>query len=414
MKKYLILIAFLFIFGVCNVEALEIPVNSYIIGEYLFTREGSQLYNGQLSTDYIMLASKSIDSDDLNDMVIYFKIGESEYINGATGEKIEVQYENELADKIKYYNMMRIPSVMPFLSRSFTVNEDGQPADKVSYNFNHTVIDSDMNNNLDVSFDYYRFDNLEDGNQSVFVPNPDTISEDDEMTKLTDNYLEFDSGAKDKYTIVAYPYVNVSNRNGEQQKVYLNSDSSNVFAFNTDLKVTGTVENGKMKVSVVDSEGNKYKLNSAVLYRKLEENEPQHFDVFDLVNIYKQNDELKSLYDNNTYGALNYVKKYYGFLDSYELVDAYSLITNELDNMPTEIELYDLGNSENDSTGDYVVVATAYDDTNRYNVQSDIISNRGSTNFVNQLTIDDNYINDNTGLDLLRVIVMYNSLMSRN
>ena len=45
----------------------------YVIGNYMFTRARNSEYDGTLTTEYIMLASKSIDSNNKNDMKIYLK-----------------------------------------------------------------------------------------------------------------------------------------------------------------------------------------------------------------------------------------------------------------------------------------------------------------------------------------------------
>ena len=76
--------------------------STYIIGNHMFTREGSDEYDGVLTTDYIMLASKSIESNDKSDMIIYFKNARGRWINAITNE--------EIADvpsdfKITYINM---------------------------------------------------------------------------------------------------------------------------------------------------------------------------------------------------------------------------------------------------------------------------------------------------------------------
>ena len=49
MKKYLMTLVFMIIFGVYGVSALEIPVNSYVIGEYIDVLEDAQ----QLLHDYL-------------------------------------------------------------------------------------------------------------------------------------------------------------------------------------------------------------------------------------------------------------------------------------------------------------------------------------------------------------------------
>lgn len=68
----------------------EIPASSYVIGKYVFTREKNEEtgYNGALTTNLLMLASKSIESDNLEDMKVYYKLGSGTWIEGATGEEL--------------------------------------------------------------------------------------------------------------------------------------------------------------------------------------------------------------------------------------------------------------------------------------------------------------------------------------
>lgn len=68
----------------------EIPASSYVIGKYVFTRAKNEEtgYNGALTTNLLMLASKSIESDNLEDMKVYYKLGSGTWIEGATGEEL--------------------------------------------------------------------------------------------------------------------------------------------------------------------------------------------------------------------------------------------------------------------------------------------------------------------------------------
>ena len=75
MKKsleYLVFLAVCFLFLTFNVNAAVVTEeqleNSYVIGTHLFTENGPRL-----TTREIMLAAKTIESDDLSDMIIYFK-----------------------------------------------------------------------------------------------------------------------------------------------------------------------------------------------------------------------------------------------------------------------------------------------------------------------------------------------------
>lgn len=69
----------------------EIPNSAYVIGSYVFTRDTNtdKGYNGRLTTNLIMLASKSIESDAIDDMIIYYKTATGKWINGLNGTTVE-------------------------------------------------------------------------------------------------------------------------------------------------------------------------------------------------------------------------------------------------------------------------------------------------------------------------------------
>ena len=101
MKKYLkILIVLLTIILIPNVLAdvsgaklvpsADVEANTYVIGRHMFTRQTNDDYNGQLTTQLIMLAAKTIDGNSLDDMVIYYKTARGTWINGLTGQTINV------------------------------------------------------------------------------------------------------------------------------------------------------------------------------------------------------------------------------------------------------------------------------------------------------------------------------------
>ena len=102
-KKLLYFLMLLGFAGLTNVNAKEIAADdieprTYIIGSHEFTE------NSTLTTRHIMLASKTIDGDTLNDMVIYYKNPRGKWINGLTGETIEVseKFNIEFVDLVKF------------------------------------------------------------------------------------------------------------------------------------------------------------------------------------------------------------------------------------------------------------------------------------------------------------------------
>ena len=106
MKKKLLYLLLLFGILFCikiNVNAKEIlssdiSPRTYIIGAYEFTE------NTILTTRHIMLASKTIDGNTLNDMIIYYKNPRGKWINGLTGEIVEVseKFNIEYVDLVKF------------------------------------------------------------------------------------------------------------------------------------------------------------------------------------------------------------------------------------------------------------------------------------------------------------------------
>ncbi len=83
-----------------SIENSEIPNSTYIIGNHMLTREGSDKYDGTLTTNVIMLASKTIESDELDDMIIYYKNARGVWIDALTGntiqiaDSVDIQYKN--------------------------------------------------------------------------------------------------------------------------------------------------------------------------------------------------------------------------------------------------------------------------------------------------------------------------------
>ena len=104
----LVLSAF-FITGVVSAKEIskdDIKPGTYMIGTHLFTRESSGDYNGTLTVRYIMLAARTINSDDIKDMVIYLKNSRGKWVNAVTNEevtvpdKVDICYENSVEESL--------------------------------------------------------------------------------------------------------------------------------------------------------------------------------------------------------------------------------------------------------------------------------------------------------------------------
>ena len=78
----------------------EVEAPAYVIGSHVFTRNVNETtgYDGKLTTSLIMLASKTIEKDDLDSMIIYYKTSSGKWINGLNGsivnppETFEINY----------------------------------------------------------------------------------------------------------------------------------------------------------------------------------------------------------------------------------------------------------------------------------------------------------------------------------
>ena len=95
MKKKIVLILLCLLF-VPYVKAYEnfspedIPTSTYIIGNYMFTRDKNDDYDGTLTTKMIMLASKTIEGSTLDDMIIYYRKVNGDWIDGLTGTNVDL------------------------------------------------------------------------------------------------------------------------------------------------------------------------------------------------------------------------------------------------------------------------------------------------------------------------------------
>ena len=135
MKKKLLYLLLLFGILFCikiNVNAKEIlssdiSPRTYVIGTHEFTESTT------LSTRHIMLASKTIVGNTLDDMIIYYKNPRGKWINGLTGEIVEVseKFNIEYVDLVKELEkptltLVRISGTYGYLS----ISEEGYYSDE--------------------------------------------------------------------------------------------------------------------------------------------------------------------------------------------------------------------------------------------------------------------------------------------
>ena len=109
MKKVIYGIIILTLMFAIKVEAKataasSIPNGSYVIGQYEFTRDKTENYNGTLTIQHIMLAAKTIYSGDIEDMKIYYKNSRGTWVDPITNQSIS---SNALPETfpIEYINL---------------------------------------------------------------------------------------------------------------------------------------------------------------------------------------------------------------------------------------------------------------------------------------------------------------------
>lgn len=84
-----------------TIKSSDVPNSSYVIGTHMFTREinDDTGYKGQLTTKFIMLAADTINSTNIDDMMIYYKTARGEWIDGISGESVEMPDDIEITNK---------------------------------------------------------------------------------------------------------------------------------------------------------------------------------------------------------------------------------------------------------------------------------------------------------------------------
>ncbi len=106
-----------------TVDTDDIGANTYIIGNSMFTREQTQTYDGVLTTQRIMLASKTIEGSNIADMVIYYKNARGIWVNAINNEEITPP----VSFKILNENMEALPDVpVPAISVQYQISQDGE------------------------------------------------------------------------------------------------------------------------------------------------------------------------------------------------------------------------------------------------------------------------------------------------
>lgn len=154
---FVFILTFAFCFININVYAKtmtsdEIQGSTYVIGSYVFTRDINETtgYEGRLTTNLIMLASQTIESSDLDSMIIYYKTASGMWINGLTGspietpESFEINYTNlQLEEDNNTVSAPKTP-ILDLNSGPLSVNEE---TDMLTYQLDIYIDDIDNKSN---------------------------------------------------------------------------------------------------------------------------------------------------------------------------------------------------------------------------------------------------------------------------
>ena len=361
MKKKILLLAILMFIGIVQVNAAELPTSSYIIGKHILTRGENDNYGGRLTTPIIMQAAKSIESDNVDDMKIYYVTAAGNVINGLTGEAISVfsdEYD-ELEDNIeaaKYYNLQEIPQI----------SIDVYDTNIVALNTKFET----ANDDIPLRFDIY---GAEDWNGVILEEGITSDDPEHDLVLLEEGvnggYTGETVETGHNYSYVIKPYIS----DGEN-KFYLNVDYQNqsetVYAGPT---ITSEIINNKMVVGLDGLEAD-YTITGATLYAKRSTNKSEnHITPKDLLPLLKDDDEASELLVDDTFielfKTLTTEQKYdhpSGSEDNYyylDIADVYMDLGSDED--IHSITLGDLGNSEKESNDYWVELEVAIDGVER-------------------------------------------------
>ena len=148
------------------VNKVDVYPSTYIIGNYMYTRDIDQKnnYDGVLNTQKIMLASKTLTGSKESDMIIYFKTASGNWIDALTGESIDaptsfeisvINLRNQLekADKAilgsSFNSKAKMLAGMPVGTTNFTENtnitkiEEVKSLPNVPFDNNNLISDDD-------------------------------------------------------------------------------------------------------------------------------------------------------------------------------------------------------------------------------------------------------------------------------
>ena len=207
----------------------EIQGSSYVIGTHIFTRETNDNtgYEGKLTTNLIMLASQTIETSNLESMIIYYKTATGMWINGLTGLSIEpptsfnIDYTNLELDE----NSVVSKPIDPILELQGPLYIDDE-TDMMSYQLDIYIDDVDNNSNKIDGVEIFINDNshgtTQDLNYNDSFKEITTIQNSYKGDKLEigktyhRSFITFENKTNGIYTISARSYV----KNAKDEKIY--------------------------------------------------------------------------------------------------------------------------------------------------------------------------------------------------
>ena len=214
------------LFSDMNVNALtytpdEIPARSYVIGEHLFTRKpatGSP-YPGTLTTQWIMYASSTIMSSELDDRIIYYKDSDGVWVNAINEEELNVtdEFYIQYIDGVEQNDIL-VPTLaqdmtgpdVDHLAPEYTVGEGGKVCTNLHIN------SADLGNEVDGFVVYNAADD-------AVVATPTTL---DEHVTVCEN-----PGATKTY------YAKTYREKSSNNKAYSEKSNNLTINFNMDIMV---------------------------------------------------------------------------------------------------------------------------------------------------------------------------------
>ena len=232
--RYLVLVLLALFVGtnIVNARAMateDIENNTYIIGTHMFTRNTNDDYNGELTIQLIMLAARTIEGNSLDDMVIYYKNARGRWINGVTGDAVEM---GSIVN-IKYVDTLPAPTTSHD-APTITLSERNVDINSFTFNTDHYVETTDFGSELNINgIEFYE----KNGNEYT------------QLWVVTDNDNIFDPitiklDANEEHIIVA--------------RVYVQDGENRVFSNYSNEVISEKYDLAAPEIEIVSQEGNAY------------------------------------------------------------------------------------------------------------------------------------------------------------